>query len=869
VIPRGLGVALLATLVALIWWGGLAPVVGQSPAPGGAQFPPDAQVDLASSEMGGRVEWASSQYPTSGVAMNLIARSPHPGWKSHDSPGPHEIVFSFFAGDTALVSGIEINPIVNDRANRTKDVEVWTSVQSPTDGFTRAAAATLARKNELQPVTFAPVEARFVKLRILAWYGPDEGSDAPSPGYPVAASRVRILEGARAGYRSLVDRHPELAAALKGTMPPAMPPVSPAPPPVDGTGACAVADETPGTSNFAQSRHVLVVTDDPNNFGAIAWKSAINDDRTQAGRAVVEGIDFTWLTPGAASPAQLVSVPRIDTVVLAQICDATKELSASFTRALVSWVATGHKLIIQDSDFCAPRYEFLPYPFVAAHPGATGSSGDAGVLENSTLVSSRKKDASYVDTESWRHGPNDLGDSNVLVQNDPQWCGAMWAKNVLRKNGLALAYAHHGRGLIVYDGFDRDQLANTEYQKLVVNELKQPFDPDYLRCSIPAADFLITARPEQQSQPMMPGATYSYPLTILANYGYSGRVALEATLVPADPDVTVTLDATAADLTSTDHASAALTVTAGPTASLSSKAISVRGKDAAGKSTVLCLSLPERRTGGLTVVSGLRKDRKPTKTLEIILDASGSMKALLGKKTRWATAQEVLADVVAKLPADYQVGLRTYGHREASTSPRTCTDTELVAPVGPLDRAKLLAVARALKPRGETPLVYSALQTPGDLKAAGGGIVVLITDGEESCKGDFVAAARALKASGLDVMLNIVGFTLKGAQAQADLKALAESTGGRYYAAQSGAQLSRALLLAAVDRLPYRVVDAKGTEMATGMAGVDGRHELAPGDYTVLLTAGDESLKVPVTLALRQDVSLRVVIKDDTLAVER
>ena len=283
----------------------------------------------------------------------------------------------------------------------------------------------------------------------------------------------------------------------------------------------------------------------------------------------------------------------------------------------------------------------------------------------------------------------------MLVQNDPQWCGAMWAKNVLRKNGLALAYAHYGRGLMIYDGFDRDQLANLEYQRLVTRELKQPFDPDYLRCSIPAADFLITSRPELQSQPMTPGETFSYPLSVRANFGYTGTVTLAASVVPADPGVTVTLDTTTADLTKLDESVASLTVTASPTASLTSKVIAVRGKDAAGKSNVLCLSLPERRTGGLTITSGLRKDRKPTKNLEIILDASGSMKALLGKKTRWATAQDVLAEVVAKLPADYSVGLRTYGHREASTSPKTCTDTELVVPVGPLDRAKLLARRQA------------------------------------------------------------------------------------------------------------------------------------------------------------------------------
>ena len=243
------------------------------------------------------------------------------------------------------------------------------------------------------------------------------------------------------------------------------------------------------------------------------------------------------------------------------------------------------------------------------------------------------------------------------------------------------------------------------------------------------------------------------------------------------------------------------------------------------------------------------------------------MKILLGKKTRWATALDVLNDVVGKLPADYSVGLRTYGHRESALSPRTCKDTELVAPVAPLDRARLMTVARGLRPRGETPLVYSILQTPGDLKGVGGGSVILITDGEESCKGDIAGAAKTLKDSGLNLSLNIVGFTLKSAQAQAALGGLAEAMGGRYYAADSGAALGRALLLAAVDQLPYRILDAKGAEIEKGVAGVAGKHELLPGDYTVVVSAGDESLKVPVTLALRQDVSITVGIKDDKLVV--
>jgi hypothetical protein len=845
---------------------------------GSAQAPPAGQTtsadfDLAAAEHGGRVEWATAHYPPEGAAMNLIATTPYSGWMGQGGQPPHELVFSFFSRQSALVASVLVNPMTRQNSDRPKDVEVWTSVQSPTAGFTRAAAATLKKEDSLQAVMFAPVEARFVKLRILTTYA---SQDNGTPGgFAPAASRVKILEGQRAGYSSILARNPDLAALAKGVIPAAPPAAAGPTPAAEGPSACAVpAAGGPKTSAFAQSQNVLVIADLPDAYRTVAWKWS--ETAKLPDRPVVPGVSFTWMTPSGAAPAQLIAEPKVDTVVFAQACEINDHVSAAFKQALLAWVAAGHKLIIQDSDYCSggrtPKYPFMPYPFATVNPGAFGAKGEAGVLENSTLASSNPKDPAFIDTDGWKSGPNDLGDSNIVVQWDARWCGAMWAKNRLGKNGFSLAYAHYGRGLMIYDGFDADQYGSKAYQRLVTRELLQPFDADYLPCSQPMGSFVITARPDLKSQPMAAGRTYTYPVSVLGNFGYTGTVALDATVVPADPGVAAKLDKTTADLTKIDESSASLTVTASATASLKSKVVAVRGRDTAGKSNVLCLELPERTTGSVSVVSLLRQDRpdkKPTKNLEIILDASGSMKMLLGAKSRWATAQDVLKDVVSKLPGDFSVGLRAYGHTLPSTDPGTCKDTSLVVPVAPLNPAALLASAAKLAPRGETPLVYSILQTPGDLKQAGGGTVILITDGEESCKGDFAAAAKTLKDAGLNLTLNIVGFTLKNVPAQAQLSGLAESTGGHYYGASSGASLARAVLLAAADRLPYRILDAAGKEVAKGEAGVDKPHELPPGTYRVVVTAADVDMTTPVTIAVGQDVVLRASVKGDKLVVER
>jgi Ca-activated chloride channel family protein len=244
------------------------------------------------------------------------------------------------------------------------------------------------------------------------------------------------------------------------------------------------------------------------------------------------------------------------------------------------------------------------------------------------------------------------------------------------------------------------------------------------------------------------------------------------------------------------------------------------------------------------------------------------MKTLMGKKSRWDTALATLEDVLAKLPDDFNVGLRIYGHRELSTSPKTCTDSQLVVPVRKLDRAAILKAASSFKPKGETPLVYSAMQAPADLKPVGGGTVILITDGEESCKGDTVKAAADLKASGLDIRLNIVGFALTNPKTQTELAGFSQATGGLFYAAQSGQALGDALLIAAIEKYPYAIFDAAGKQVAAGEAGWPAE-ELPPGDYKVVVKAGTKETVAPrVKVTLGQATTVRLVMKNGQLVLE-
>ena len=254
--------------------------------------------------------------------------------------------------------------------------------------------------------------------------------------------------------------------------------------------------------------------------------------------------------------------------------------------------------------------------------------------------------------------------------------------------------------------------------------------------------------------------------------------------------------------------------------------------------------------------------------LEIVLDVSGSMNTKLGDSTRWQIALATLREVVSTLPDDLNVGLRVYGHRYSSKSAETCQDTELLVPIAKLDREKILSAAESLKPRGETPLVRSVLKTVGDLKAAGGGSVILITDGEESCQGNAKSAAKDMARSGVNLTLNIVGFTLTGQKVEAELGSFARATGGQYYGAQNGAQLSRAIRMAAAQRLPYDILDGSGKVVASGETSGFSR-ELPPGEYRIRIDALGQKLEDSVTIVADQTTAIGIGVDGDRFVIQR
>lgn len=260
--------------------------------------------------------------------------------------------------------------------------------------------------------------------------------------------------------------------------------------------------------------------------------------------------------------------------------------------------------------------------------------------------------------------------------------------------------------------------------------------------------------------------------------------------------------------------------------------------------------------GEVRVVLEKEAEEEAPRTVEIIMDASNSMTGMVGKETKIAAARRVLKQTIEGLPQTINVGLRVYGHRYATDDyDNACRDTELVVPVGPVDKAALTGWVDKIQTKGRTPLVTSVLAAVKDLEKVPNAGIVLVTDGIESCNGDIKSIAPAVKATGLALEVNIVGFDIKEAEGRQELESIARSTGGRYLDARNAEELMGAL--GRTLRLEYVVLDAAGKEAGRGVVGGEAV-KLPPGGYTVRVFTVPQPVELQVTVKSGDPVELKL-----------
>jgi Ca-activated chloride channel family protein len=164
------------------------------------------------------------------------------------------------------------------------------------------------------------------------------------------------------------------------------------------------------------------------------------------------------------------------------------------------------------------------------------------------------------------------------------------------------------------------------------------------------------------------------------------------------------------------------------------------------------------------------QQKVPEKTrILFVLDGSGSMEAAWdNKQSRMDIAKQILTQLVDSLRvnADLELALRVYGHQSAR-SLNNCQDSKLEVPFAAKNHNAIISKIKGIKPRGVTPITFAVSQAAKDFPSNTGyrNILILITDGVESCGGDPCSVSIELQRKGVFLRPFIIGLGLKGGQA--------------------------------------------------------------------------------------------------------
>ena len=174
----------------------------------------------------------------------------------------------------------------------------------------------------------------------------------------------------------------------------------------------------------------------------------------------------------------------------------------------------------------------------------------------------------------------------------------------------------------------------------------------------------------------------------------------------------------------------------------------------------------------------------------LVLDASGSMWGQINGKAKIDIAKDVVGKVLSSWKPEDDIGLVVYGHREKGS----CTDIETVWPPKPLNLNQYMSPVKTLSPKGKTPMTQAVRQAAEALKyTEQKSTVILVSDGLETCDQDPCAVARELEKSGVELTVHTVGFGLDDKAAVAQLKCMAEETGGISVLADNADELESAI----------------------------------------------------------------------------
>lgn len=207
--------------------------------------------------------------------------------------------------------------------------------------------------------------------------------------------------------------------------------------------------------------------------------------------------------------------------------------------------------------------------------------------------------------------------------------------------------------------------------------------------------------------------------------------------------------------------------------------------------------------GGLDATRAAEDEQTPcNEDVMLVFDASGSMSGNgwgYGSENPTAISRidkvrSALTRILPSVTRVRRVGLISYG-----PGPYNQCNVQLEFP--PIERAadRIIATVNRLVPAGRTPLAASVKQAAEALDfREKPGVIVLLTDGEETCSGLPCELGHRLHAEAVQLTIHVIGlrvagYTWTGEQSIFEVKCLVKENGGLYITVEAEDELIKAL----------------------------------------------------------------------------
>ena len=270
--------------------------------------------------------------------------------------------------------------------------------------------------------------------------------------------------------------------------------------------------------------------------------------------------------------------------------------------------------------------------------------------------------------------------------------------------------------------------------------------------------------------------------------------------------------------------------------------------------------------------------------IDLIFDASGSMWGQIDGKTKIEIAREALGSLLDEFNArkDVQLSLRVYGHLN-----KECDNSVVEIPMSENNCDAIKTKIKSIKPTGKTPIAFSLEHSISDFNKdiSGEKIIVLITDGIESCDGDICTVAQKLKDAGIVTQMHIIGFGMDENQL-ASMKCIAAPFDGKVLGAGNANELTDAFKKISKEtyshNLEIRAIDDDGKKVLVDyvVRNIDGadiekgdnsmadgaKVSLAPGVYNIYVTNNQTGDEIKLSNVNVNDDS---VVKKDLIFAQR